>query len=314
MAPNGTPTPAESKDWQKARTKRPDSGIDIKDDYVLTRDASASARLNLSHYIWQSSFGFNLHPRIQEAVAGKENLQVADIGTGTGIWLLDMANQLPPSTHFDGLDISFSQCTPPAWLPPNITLRQTDVLQPPPPELLAKFDIIHIRHFVCVVASNDPAPLLRNLLAMLKPGGWLQWGEWDVLNRHFTKVSPETPQVCIDALGEELAKLRPSRQPKWTSRLDEYMLLENVEMVMMEKRLSSVGHLPAMHDLTMLVFQELIDGVESRGLLGQEKVRELRTLLGGAVRESRAGVAWNLTRCMAVGRKGVDGRGRAFLN
>jgi hypothetical protein len=82
---NGASTPPTiNSDWQKARTQRPDSGVDIKDDYVLTRDASASARLNLSHYIWHSSFGFNLHPRIRDAVAGREDLQVADVGTGTG--------------------------------------------------------------------------------------------------------------------------------------------------------------------------------------------------------------------------------------
>lgn len=69
---------------KESPVKRPDSAIDLKDDYVLTRDAAASARLNLSHYIWQSSFGYNLHPRIQDAIAGKENLHVADIGTGTG--------------------------------------------------------------------------------------------------------------------------------------------------------------------------------------------------------------------------------------
>lgn len=64
--------------------KRPDSAIDIKDDYVLTRDAAASARLNLSHYIWLASFGFNLHPRIAEAIRGREDVKVADVGTGTG--------------------------------------------------------------------------------------------------------------------------------------------------------------------------------------------------------------------------------------
>ena len=62
----------------------PDSAIDMRDDYLLTRDAVASARLNLSHYIWQSSFGFNLHPRIAESIRGKENITVADVGTGTG--------------------------------------------------------------------------------------------------------------------------------------------------------------------------------------------------------------------------------------
>lgn len=64
--------------------KRPDSAVGLNDDYVLTRDAAASARLNLSHYIWHSSYGYHLHPKIQNAINGKENLHVADIGSGTG--------------------------------------------------------------------------------------------------------------------------------------------------------------------------------------------------------------------------------------
>jgi hypothetical protein len=74
---------------------RPDSAVDLKDDYVLTRDAAASSRLNLSHYVWQSSFGYNLHPRIQAALAGRENIQIADVGTGTGSVELDA----PPPTR-----------------------------------------------------------------------------------------------------------------------------------------------------------------------------------------------------------------------
>lgn len=70
---------------KQCESRRPDSAVDLKesDEYVLTRDAAASARLNLSHYIWQASFGYNIHPRIKEAIAGQENLRIADIGTGT---------------------------------------------------------------------------------------------------------------------------------------------------------------------------------------------------------------------------------------
>lgn len=78
--PNGVVT----NGCHEKEPERPDSAVDLSDDYVLTRDAAASARLNLSHYVWHSSFGYNLHPRIKEAIAGKENLHVADIGTGTG--------------------------------------------------------------------------------------------------------------------------------------------------------------------------------------------------------------------------------------
>lgn len=68
----------------EADSERSSVEMTNNDDYVLTRDAAASARLNLSHYIWLASFGFNLHPRIIEAVKGRENLSVADVGTGTG--------------------------------------------------------------------------------------------------------------------------------------------------------------------------------------------------------------------------------------
>ena len=54
------------------------------DDYVLTRDVAASARLNLSHYIWLDAFGYNLHPRIRNAIRGEDDICVADVGTGTG--------------------------------------------------------------------------------------------------------------------------------------------------------------------------------------------------------------------------------------
>lgn len=81
----------------------------------------------------------------------------------------------------------------------------------------------------------------------------------------------------------------------------------------MEKRLSNISHLPFMHDLTLLVFQELIDGAELKGLIDAEKTRYLRQLLGGATRESRKGVAWNLTRCMAVAQKAYDQRPEAFI-
>jgi len=232
----------------------------------------------------------------------------------TRIWLLDLAQQLPASTRLDAIDISFGQLPPREWLPKNVTLRLADVFRPPTDDLVEKYDVIHIRHFVCVVKENDPTPLLKNLLRMLKPGGWLQWDEWDVLNRHFVKASPSHSHSSIDKLEEEFANMRRyTPRPEWTARLDDYFLMQNVQQVALEKRLSSIGHVSFMHDLSLLVFQELIDGAELKGLIDEEKVLYLRRLLGGATRESRMGAAWNLTRCMAVGQKARSESMGAFL-
>ena len=209
------------------------------------------------------------------------------------IWLLDLAYQLQRSCQLDGLDISFAQCPPREWLPKNISLRLVDVFRDVPDELVEKYDVVHIRHFVCVVKGNDPTALLKNLLRMVKPGGWIQWDEWDVVARHFTKINPDSPQENIDKLEAEFAAMRRySPNPTWPPRLDEYFLLANMQSVAMEKRLSPPSHLPCMHDLTLLVFQELIDGAETVGNVDAEKARYLREMLGAATRESRQGAAW----------------------
>lgn len=61
-----------------------DFATGIQDDYILRRDAAASARLSLSHYLWHKSFGFNLHPRIAGIIKKKEHAAIADVGSGTG--------------------------------------------------------------------------------------------------------------------------------------------------------------------------------------------------------------------------------------
>lgn len=99
-APNGI----ANGHGKEAEVKRPDSAIDLRDDYVLTRDAGASARLNLSHYVWHSSFGYNLHPRIEQEIQARENLRIADIGTGTGY-----VDVLVLSVTAGGRRLTFSQ-------------------------------------------------------------------------------------------------------------------------------------------------------------------------------------------------------------
>ena len=120
-----------------------------------------------------------------------------------------MERHLPYSAQLDGLDISFNQCPPQQWLPKNVRLRNVDIFAEIPPNFVERYDVVHVRHFVCVLKGDDPTPMLYNLLRLLKPGGWLQWDEWDVdLPRHFTKASKHGPQENLDKLREEFAIMR----------------------------------------------------------------------------------------------------------
>ncbi|KAA8651683.1 hypothetical protein EYZ11_009283 [Aspergillus tanneri] len=78
----------------------------LDDQYLLSRDYVDVSRLNLQHALWTQMFGFLLHPDID--IINKD-LKIADIGTGTGAWLTDLASHLPSTCQLDGYDLDISQ-------------------------------------------------------------------------------------------------------------------------------------------------------------------------------------------------------------
>ncbi|KAI0892638.1 S-adenosyl-L-methionine-dependent methyltransferase [Annulohypoxylon nitens] len=181
--------------------------------YILGRNFSANARLNLQYFLWKDG-GFSLHPSIP---VDAENLRVAEIGVGTGIWLVDLARYLPPSAHIDGFDIDLSQCSPREWLPPNVSVHKVDCVAPLPEHLLEQYDIVHIQLFHLAVHNNDPAPIIQNLVKLLKPGGWISWGEMDYSSWRITRTEEgKDVEDNLTPLLETIGTLGGTR-PNWTA-------------------------------------------------------------------------------------------------
>ncbi|KAL9119521.1 MAG: hypothetical protein Q9187_003926 [Circinaria calcarea] len=185
-----------------------------EDQYALDRGYIPATRLNLQHFLWRETFDYNLHPGIPVT---QDSVRIADVGTGTGIFLLDLAKRLPPTAHLDGFDISGSQFTPETFLPKNISMQVMDAMSEPPEHLLGKYDIVHLRLLLIVVNNNDPMPILRHCLKLLseclsaevtysgqdltvqklEPGGYLQWDEADLYSQ---EVIPATDTASTENL------------------------------------------------------------------------------------------------------------------
>ena len=82
-------------------------------------------------------------------------------------WLLDLVENVPPTTRLHGFDISSSGFPPKSWLPSNVSFNVLDSLKEAPEELWGQYDIVHIRLFLIVVNDNDPTPLLRHCMKLL---------------------------------------------------------------------------------------------------------------------------------------------------
>ncbi|KAI0835679.1 S-adenosyl-L-methionine-dependent methyltransferase [Hypoxylon sp. FL0890] len=103
----------------------------------------------------------------------KDIEKVLDVGTGTGIWAIDVGDQYP-NTEVTGTDLSPTQ---PLWVPPNVKFEIDDCTK----EWTwasDTFDFIHIRYLFGAIA--DWSALFRQAFRCCKPGGWVQSCECDV--------------------------------------------------------------------------------------------------------------------------------------
>ncbi|BCR92568.1 putative LaeA-like methyltransferase [Aspergillus chevalieri] len=165
--------------------------------YMLSRDAEESARLNSQHVFLLEVYGNNLiHPSIP-----KENIQsVADIATGTGIWLRDaatvlgMQNRNPSSPYYlHGFDISSVQFQPVATQTnAEIYLSLQNCLKPFPPEHHGRYDFVHVRLLIGALRKGEYELAIKNIFDILKPGGYFQWEE---ANAHSitSDITPQPP-------------------------------------------------------------------------------------------------------------------------
>lgn len=123
--------------------------------------------------------------RLFDAPMSKPLSKVLDVGTGTGIWAIDMADMYPQATII-GTDISPIQ---PSWVPPNCFFEIEDA-QTDWTFAQASFDFIHMRALYGSI--SDWSKLYRQAFATLKPGGWLENFEFTIT------LHSDTPEIRND--------------------------------------------------------------------------------------------------------------------
>ncbi|RYC60683.1 hypothetical protein CHU98_g5525 [Xylaria longipes] len=138
---------------------------------------SEQGRLNRQHYLFDDIMQNDLlPPHIASSLAASPTPpKIAEIATGTGIWLSEIAKTLSPDAELVGLDFDTSKF--PSSLASNITLRQANMLEPFPSDLIGKFDVVNVRCIIFALKEGHGIDLVRNLMTLLKPGGYIAWAE-----------------------------------------------------------------------------------------------------------------------------------------
>ncbi|OLN81322.1 Phosphoethanolamine N-methyltransferase 1-like protein 1 [Colletotrichum chlorophyti] len=133
--------------------------------YLLPNDNAEQEREDMKHALVVYVSEGSLH-----SAPINEPQKVLDVGTGTGIWPVDMGDEYPEA-EIIGIDLSPIQ---PGFVPPNVHFIVDDAeaewLYPD-----NSFDYIHLRHMAAFI--KDWPKLLAQAYRVLKPGGWVELQE-----------------------------------------------------------------------------------------------------------------------------------------
>ncbi|KAI9812639.1 MAG: hypothetical protein M1827_004628 [Pycnora praestabilis] len=208
-----------------------------------------------------------------------------------------MAQKLPASTCLEGLDVSVDQVPPTGWLPHNVSFRKFDIFDDVPEDLVEKYDIVHVRHLILVVKDNNPLPVLRQLLKLLKVGGYIQWGEVDLSNRKTVKTHSDNSSESLKQLQDDVQELLHTPFSSWPANLGEIFRSQGMTDVLTDSKWTRQPYLFYGQANNLLIQEEITNRVAG------EKKEHLRKLFAKAVAECRQGVAWNIERLTTIGQK-----------
>lgn len=134
--------------------------------YMMNRNEEESKRLDAQHNFMRQLAHGSL---VQSSIPRSDLRAIADVGTGTGIWLREAAQELATSKEqivFTGFDISAQQF--PKDDTHGLNLVVHNVVEPFPPEYHEKFDLVHVRLLSYALKAQDLEISVKNVIQLLR--------------------------------------------------------------------------------------------------------------------------------------------------
>ena len=264
---------------------------------------------SLYHYLWIEDTGFLIHPTILNAYREFKDLRIAQIGIGNCMSMIYALRETKGRSIIDGYDVDISKAMPKEWYSPKLRIRPQDMSRPSLDSCPVKsYDLVHLRFAASLVRDNNPDTLISNAATMLKPGGWIQWDEFDPTSASVVTTNNQPTSLFPNA--ETLARLTREKGVEthgWLSRFPLHFIKHGLDFVDDLREPISVEHMTVSTEVLILALEEQMRLLRKDGDK-EEKARS--RVLEGALRgfeeesrRARRGVAISMDRYIGLARK-----------
>ncbi|KAB8203582.1 AdoMetMTase [Aspergillus parasiticus SU-1] len=155
--------------------------------YPMPNDEEEQDRLAFMHHLFKLLLGGALYRAPIEQTQTPQ--RILDVGTGTGIWAIDIAEDFP-GAEIVGTDLSPIQ---PNWAPPNCTFLVDDAESEWAFSPSEAFDYIHVRSLGGGI--SDWKQFLNQAYNHVKPGGWVEIQEYETWLRSDDGTAERAPML-----------------------------------------------------------------------------------------------------------------------
>ncbi|KAL9128176.1 MAG: hypothetical protein Q9175_007584, partial [Cornicularia normoerica] len=230
--------------------------------------------------------------KLHLAPIGGQSAKILDVGTGTGIWAIEMGDDYPDA-EIIGTDLSATQ---PSWyrtckVPANVKFEIDDAEEPW--TFREGFDFVHVRYLAAAI--EDWPKLMRQTFQHTKPGGWAEFQDFDLTYYSEDGSLKEEQQISKWITTLIAAAHRFGRDPCPGSKLEGWMKDAGYENVQHEKFRLPIGpwakdkHLKTIGAWNLVQIEDGLEGFTLRlftQFLGW-KTEEVQVLLANVRKDLR---------------------------
>ncbi|KAJ7657246.1 S-adenosyl-L-methionine-dependent methyltransferase [Mycena polygramma] len=168
--------------------------------YALPADNEERKRLVIQHNALRGLFE---NRSLIAPVTLASNDRVLDIGTGPGLWVMDLAQSVDPRVEMVAVDIT-DRLFPPS--PPKNVDFQVESVKSLPQDWTNSFTLVHQRLLMLALRTSEWPQALSEIHRVLCLGGWVQLGESEPW---YEGEAPDKP--CLEKVVAMYRRLVESR-------------------------------------------------------------------------------------------------------